>query len=77
MDWKGYGKEEYTWEPEAHITKGAIKDFYKKNPDALWSVSLIPLAHVLQDEGPKGGGGLSGTLPHLHIFLCFPSLFSL
>jgi hypothetical protein len=31
VDWKGYGKEERSWEPEAHITKGAIKDFYKEN----------------------------------------------
>jgi hypothetical protein len=56
VDWKGYDKEECTWEPKAHITKGVIKDFYKENPDTLQLVSLIPLAHVLWDQGPKGGG---------------------
>ena len=65
VDWKGYGCEDRSWEPERNITRGAIADFYKAFPDAIRSSSLIPLAHVfssssgrpvLQDEGPKGGG---------------------
>ena len=44
VDWKGYGKEERSWEPENHITKGAIKAFFKEFPDALEVIASIPLS---------------------------------
>ena len=46
VDWKGYGKEERTWEPEHHISKSAIKAFYKSNPDAIRCLSSHPSPQI-------------------------------
>jgi len=43
VDWKGYGKEERSWEPERNITKGAIRQFFKDNPEVINQISSLPM----------------------------------
>ena len=46
VDWKGYGKEEHTWEPEHHISKIAVKAFYKSNPNVICCPSSHPSPQI-------------------------------
>lgn len=41
---KWRGSNETTWEPEGNLThcKEALDDFYRRNPNTIWPVSIIP-----------------------------------